>query len=63
MAGIGASREEIRDVAVGKGHFTPDTPLENYPKEYVDGCIVAQWPAWKDAIEGLRIDREPVPFE
>lgn len=63
MAGIGASSEEIRDVAVGKGHFTPDTPLENYPKEYVDGCIVAQWPAWKDAIEGLRIDREPVPFE
>ena len=63
MGSIGATVDEVREVAAAKGHFTLDTPPANYPKEYVDGCIVAQWPAWKKAIEGMRIDREPVPFD
>ena len=63
MGSIGATVDEMREVAAAKGHFTLDTPPANYPKEYVDGCIVAQWPAWKKAIEGMRIDREPVPFD
>lgn len=63
MGSIGATVDEVREVAAVKGHFTLDTPPANYPKEYVDGCIVAQWPAWKKEIEGMRIDREPVPLD
>lgn len=64
MEGIGATVDEIAAVASDvKGFFSRDTPPANYPKEFVDGCIVAQWPAWKREIETLRMDAEPVPFD
>ena len=64
MASIGASVDEVRRVASDvKGFFTADTPPENYPKEFVDGCIVAQWPKWREEIERIRLDDEPVPFD
>ena len=64
MEGIGATVEEIRTVASDvKGFFSRDTPPENYPKDFVDGCIVAQWPAWQREIETLRMDAGPVPFD
>lgn len=62
MAGIGATVDEIRAIAAKKGHFTLDTPASNFPKEYIDGCIVAQWSKWQEEIDGMRSDSEPVPF-
>lgn len=64
MASIGASVDEVRRVASDvKGFFTADTPPENYPREFIDGCIVAQWPKWREEIERMRLDAEPVPFD
>lgn len=64
MEGIGATVDEIVAVASDvKGFFTRDTPPAAYPKEFVDGCIVAQWPAWRHEIETLRMNAEPVPFD
>lgn len=63
MDGIGATVDEVRTVAARKGHFTMDTPAASFPKEYIDGCIVAQWPKWEEEIEAARLDAEPVPFE
>lgn len=64
MEGIGATADEIVAVASDvKGFFTRDTPPAAYPREFVDGCIVAQWPAWRHEIETLRMNAEPVPFD
>lgn len=63
MGELGATVDEVREIAARKGHFTADTPAASYPREYVDGCIVAQWPKWRDEIERLREAREPVPFD
>lgn len=63
MAGMGATVDEVREIAARKGHFTADTPASSFPREYVDGCIVAQWPKWREEIERLREEREPVPFD
>lgn len=63
MDGIGATVDEIKAVASDvKGFFSADTPPSNYPKEFVDGCIVAQWDAWRREIETLRVNSEKVPF-
>lgn len=62
MDGIGATVDEIREIAIKKGHYTEDTPLDKYEKEYVDGCIVALWDAWRKEIETLRVNAEEVPF-
>lgn len=39
----GVTPDEVRGFAVLQGHFTPDTPLANYPADYVAGLIVPQW--------------------
>lgn len=64
MDGIGATLGEVKAVASDvKGFFSPDTPPQNYPQEFVSGCIVAQWDAWRKEIETLRMNAEPVPFD
>lgn len=57
----GVTLDEIKQVAIQLGHFTADTPLENYPQEYVNGAIVSNW----EKIMQIIIDNrkaEPVPF-
>ncbi|WP_225749013.1 ATP-binding protein [Paraeggerthella sp. Marseille-Q4926] len=51
--------DEVRKMAADKGFFTIDTPAENYPQAFVEGCLVAQWPKCRDHI----LDARPVPFE
>lgn len=35
--------EEIQRVVAKKGYFPIDTPIMNYPPEFIDGCLVACW--------------------
>jgi GTPase SAR1 family protein len=35
--------EEIQQVVGQRGYFPADTPFKNYPKEFVDGCLVGAW--------------------
>lgn len=57
----GVTPAEVRGFAVLQGHFTPDTPLANYPADYVAGLIVPQWDAVKAKVAEYRA-AEDVPF-
>jgi hypothetical protein len=35
--------EEIQQAVSQRGYFPADTPFKNYPKEFVDGCLVGAW--------------------
>lgn len=59
----GVSVEEVRAMSAAKGFFSADTPVENYPEEYVRGGIVAQWPKCLANVEAMREEAEPVPFD
>ena len=58
----GVTLDDIVANAVYRRHFTPDTPVENYPEDYVLGGIVAQWDKCVANIEAIREEAEPVPF-
>ena len=57
----GVTPDEVRGFAVLQGHFTPDTPLANYPADYVAGLIVPQWEQVKAKVMEYR-DGGDVPF-
>ncbi|WP_217968677.1 ATP-binding protein [Adlercreutzia caecimuris] len=52
---------EVMAVAVKLNHFTADTPAESYPEDYL-GFVAASWPKFKEHIDKMRADSEPVPF-
>ncbi|MCB6942348.1 MULTISPECIES: ATP-binding protein [Eggerthella] len=58
----GVTLDDIVANAVYRRHFTPDTPVENYPEDYVLGGIVAQWDKCVANIKAIREEAEPVPF-
>ena len=57
----GVTPDEVRGFAVLQGHFTPDTPLANYPADYVAGLIVPQWEQVRAKVMEYRA-AEDVPF-
>lgn len=57
----GVTPDEVRGFAVLQGHFTPDTPLANYPADYVAGLIVPQWQQVVAKVMEYRA-AEDVPF-
>lgn len=59
MQADGVTIEEIRKVAADHGHFTIDTPPENFPPDYITGFIV---PEWSNILEVVKANRIPVPF-
>lgn len=63
MASINATVDEVRAVSAAKGHMTLDTPPENFGKDYIDGCVVAQWSKFVEEINRARSYSEPVPFK
>lgn len=52
------SEEEIRFVVSQKGYFPEDTPITNYPPEFINGCLVAAW----QAVFGMIQENRKVPF-
>ena len=52
------SEEEIRFVVAQKGYFPEDTPITNYPVEFINGCLVAAW----SAVFGMIQENRKVPF-
>lgn len=59
MQADGVTIDEIRKVAVDHNHFTIDTPLENFPPDYINGFIV---PSWQQILEVVKANRIEVPF-
>ena len=50
---------EIQMAVNRKGHFPVNTPIENYPADYVNGVLVAAWPQVYKTIEQIRKDELP----
>ena len=61
MARDGVTLAEVLNFAALQGHFTPDTPAENYPPEYVAGFIVPNWEQVKAKVAEYRAG-EDIPF-
>ena len=61
MRANNVTRDELQAVVGMRGYFPATTPIENYPLEFVDGCLVAAW----DKVFGyIEENRNPldVPF-
>ena len=52
------SEEEIRFVVSQKGYFPGDTPITNYPTDFINGCLIAAW----GAVFGMIQENRKVPF-
>ena len=51
---------EIQDVVGSKGYFPADMRIKDYPKEFIDGCLIAAFDTVAQAVEANR--DENVPF-
>ena len=51
---------EIQAVVGSKGYFPADMRIKDYPKEFIDGCLIAAFDTVAQAIEANR--DENVPF-
>ena len=57
----GVSLAEVLNFAALQGHFTPDTPPEAYPPDYIAGLIVPQWETVRAKVAEYR-SGEDTPF-
>lgn len=48
----------VRHAVAQKGYFPEDMPIRDYPADFVQGCLVAAWPAVYEMIQ----DYNDVPF-
>ncbi|MGN0114126.1 MAG: ATP-binding protein [Acutalibacteraceae bacterium] len=46
--------EEIRKVVAAKGYFTEDTPIKNYPEDFISGVLIGAWQQVFNQIEIMR---------
>ena len=63
MAKDGINDAQIRDAVGARGWFTEDTPIENYPADFVTGALVADWPKVVAFVESRKPYTDPLPFE
>lgn len=56
------SEEEIQTVVSNKGYFPKDTPIQNYPGEFISGVLVGAWKQVYSCIQELRKNYE-IPFK
>ena len=61
MRANNVTRDEIEAAVSLRGYFPHGTPIENYPKEFVDGCLVGAWEQVFSIVEEVRNPKD-VPF-
>ncbi|MGF6785672.1 hypothetical protein M2454_003107 [Aequitasia blattaphilus] len=54
MEGGLVSEEEIQKVVAQRGYFPIDTPIQNYPEDFVNGVLVGAWKQVYKMIQDLR---------
>lgn len=59
MTANSVSEEEIRFVVSNGGFFPYDTPIENYPPDFVNGMLIAKWGGMYKKI----CENRTIPFE
>ena len=57
MAGISA--EEIQTLVAQKGHFPPETPIDQYPERFVRGWLMRNW---EQVVKTIENNPNHVPF-
>lgn len=58
MRANAVSESDIRLVVSQRGYFTYDTPMTNYPEDFVHGCLIG---AWEQMLPLIR-ENQKVPF-
>ena len=61
MRANSVTRDEIEAAVSIRGYFPHGTPIENYPKEFVDGCLGGAGPQVLSVVEEVRNPKD-VPF-
>lgn len=56
------SEEEIQAVVADKKYFPIDTPIQNYPEEFVNGVLIGAWKQVYAAIKKMR-ESYDIPFD
>lgn len=59
MEKAGIKEEEIRTLVAQKGHFTPDTPIEEYPDKFIRGWLMHNW---SQVVATIEANPEHTPF-
>lgn len=50
---------EIQLVVGSKGYFPTDMPVQDYPHDFIEGCLIG---AWNQVFDSIKKDREELPF-
>ncbi len=58
----GVQTDEVVAAVAKKGYFPADTPIENYPPDFVKSALVAAWPKVIAEIEKARAEQLDIPF-
>ena len=58
MVSWSVTPEELQEVVGQRGYFPPDMPVRDYPRDFVDGCLVAAW----DQVAKMITDNRDLPF-
>lgn len=59
MEKAGISAEEIQTLVAQKGHFPPETPIDQYPEKFVRGWLMHNW---DQVVTTIQNNPEHVPF-
>ena len=50
MGAHDVTRQQIQGVVADKGYFPADTPVENYPPDFIEGVLIGAWEQVYDTI-------------
>ncbi len=59
MEKAGIKPEEIQTLVAQKGHFPPETPIEQYPEKFVRGWLMHNW---SQVVATIEANPEHIPF-
>ena len=59
----GVSPDEVRSVVAIRGYFPADMKISDYPKDFIDGCLIGTWDKVRGMVEELRKEAsQDIPF-
>ena len=61
MVPKGVTEQELRSVVANRGYFPADMPVKDYPKDFVDACLIGAWDQVYKMICDMR-DNNDLPF-
>lgn len=59
MANDNITEKQIRQAVASKGYFPVDMPVQDYPKDFIDGVLVA---AWNQVLAIIKQNDDDLPF-